>query len=53
VGKEFAQIGLVAVAGILIGGVYSAWKNGSKVAAGVLALAALLALAGAIAWFVS
>ena len=52
-GKEIAQIGLVAVAGILIGGVYSTWKNGSKVTAGVLAAAALLALGGAVAWFVS
>ena len=52
-GKEFAEIGLVALAGILIGGVYSTWKNGSKTTSGVLAVAALLALGGAIAWFVS
>ncbi len=52
-GKEFAEIGLVAVAGILIGGVYSTWKNGSKVTAGVLGVAALLALGGAAAWFLS
>lgn len=52
-GKELAQIGLLAVAGILIGGVYSTWKNNSKVAAAVLAVAALLALGGAVAWFVS
>jgi hypothetical protein len=53
VGKEFAEIGLVAVAGILIGGVYSTWKNNSKIASAVLGVAALLALGGAIAWFVS
>jgi hypothetical protein len=53
VGKEFAEIGLVAVAGILIGGVYSTWKNNSKVTAAVLGVAALLALGGAIAWLVS
>jgi hypothetical protein len=53
VGKEFAQIGLVAVAGILIGGVYSMWNNDRKIGASVLGVAALLALGGAIAWFVS
>lgn len=52
-GKEFAEIGLVALAGILIGGVYSTWKNNSKITAAVLGVAALLALGGAVAWFVS
>lgn len=52
-GKEFAQIGLLAVAGILIGGVYSTWKNDSKTTSVVLAVLALLALGGAVAWFVS
>lgn len=52
-GKEFAEIGLVALAGILIGGVYSTWKNDSKITAAVLGAAALLAIGGAIAWFLS
>ena len=52
-GKEFAEIGLVALAGILIGGVYSTWKNDAKVASVVLGIAALLAIGGAVAWFVS
>jgi hypothetical protein len=53
VGTEIAQVGLLAVAGFLCGGVWSAWKAGKKVMAAVLTLAALLALAGAIAWYVS
>jgi hypothetical protein len=35
VGKELAQIGLVEVAGILIGSVYSTWKT-SKITASAL-----------------
>ena len=47
-----ALIGLLAVAGFLIGGVYTTWKT-AKVMATVLAVAALVALGGAVAWYVS
>lgn len=50
--KDVALIGLLAVAGFLIGGVYTTWKT-AKVMAGVLAVAAVLAIGGAIAWYVS
>lgn len=50
--KDVALIGLLAVAGFLIGGVYTTWKT-AKVMAAVLAVAALLAIGGAIAWYVS
>jgi hypothetical protein len=52
VSKDVALIGLLAVAGFLIGGVYTTWKT-AKLMAGVLAVAAALALGGAIAWYVS
>ena len=51
-GKEWIWIALVAVAGFLLGGVYSAWKT-SKAAAGVLMVLTLLAAGGAIAWYTS
>jgi hypothetical protein len=50
--KDVALVALLAVAGFLIGGVYTTYKT-AKVMAGVLALAALLAIGGAIAWYVS
>jgi hypothetical protein len=50
--KDVALIGLLAVAGFLIGGVYTTWKT-AKVMATVLAVAALVALGGAVAWYVS
>jgi hypothetical protein len=50
--KDVALIGLLAVAGFLIGGVYTTYKT-AKVMAGVLAFAALLAVGGAIAWYLS
>lgn len=50
--KDVALIGLLAVAGFLIGGVYTTWKT-AKLMAGLLAVAALLAIGGAIAWYVS
>ena len=49
-GKDWIWVGLVAVAGFLIGGAYSAWKT-SKIMAGVLALLVALAIAGAVAWY--
>jgi hypothetical protein len=50
--KDVALIGLLAVAGFLIGGVYTTYKT-AKVMAGVLAVLALLAIGGAIAWYAS
>jgi hypothetical protein len=52
VSKDVVLILLLAVAGFLIGGVYTTWKT-AKVMASVLAVAALLAIGGAIAWYVS
>jgi hypothetical protein len=43
---------LLALGGFLVGGVYSTWKT-AKFMAGVLAVAALLAIGGAIFWFAS
>ncbi|MFD2418678.1 hypothetical protein [Amycolatopsis pigmentata] len=48
--KDVVGILLLALAGFLIGGVYSAWKT-AKVMATVLGIAALLAIGGAVAWF--
>lgn len=49
---EYIAIALLAVAGFLIGGVYTMWKT-AKIAATVLGVLALLAAGGAIAWYVS
>ncbi|TCP47972.1 hypothetical protein EV191_111177 [Tamaricihabitans halophyticus] len=49
---EVIVIGLLALAGFLVGGVYSTWKT-AKLVAIVLALLALLAAGGAITWLVS
>ncbi|MGH3621644.1 MAG: hypothetical protein ACRDQ5_07615 [Sciscionella sp.] len=51
-GKEWIWVGLLAVVGFLLGGVYSAWKT-SKAAAGVLFALVLLAAGGATAWYFS
>ncbi|GLY66212.1 hypothetical protein [Amycolatopsis taiwanensis] len=48
--KETIGIILLAVAGFLIGGVYSLWKT-AKFMATVLGIGALLAIGGAVAWF--
>ncbi|HEX3592843.1 MAG TPA: hypothetical protein VHV74_24725 [Pseudonocardiaceae bacterium] len=50
--KEVVLIILIAVAGFLIGGVYTTWKT-AKLTATVLGVAAALAIGGAIAWYVS
>jgi hypothetical protein len=50
--KEVIVIGLIAVAGFLIGGVYSTYKT-AKVLATILALCAAIAVGGAIVWMVS
>lgn len=50
--KEVVLVVLIAVAGFLVGGVYTTWKT-AKVTAAVLGVAAVLAIAGAVAWYVS
>jgi hypothetical protein len=52
VSKETAVSLLVAVAGFLVGGVYTTWKTARTLAI-VLLVAALLAAGGAIAWLAS
>ena len=49
--KEFAVIGLIAVAGFLLGGVYSTWKT-ARLLAIVLGLAAVVAVGGAVVWLI-
>ncbi|WP_020671523.1 hypothetical protein [Amycolatopsis nigrescens] len=48
--KEIVAVLLLALAGFLIGGVYSTWKNGVKWLAIALGLASALAVGGAVAW---
>lgn len=43
---------LLALAGFLVGGVYSTWKT-AKVLAVLLGVGALLAVGGAVAWIFS
>ncbi|HEY7596231.1 MAG TPA: hypothetical protein VH969_24010 [Actinophytocola sp.] len=50
--KELVVIGLFAVAGFLLGGVYSTWKT-ARVLAIILAVAAAVAVAGAVVWLTS
>jgi hypothetical protein len=52
VSKNVAVILLVALAGFLVGGVYTTWKT-ARVTAIVLLVAAVRAAGGAIAWLVS
>ncbi|MFI9816451.1 hypothetical protein [Saccharothrix variisporea] len=49
--KEYVVIGLLALAGFLIGGVYSTWKT-AKAMAVVLGVLAVVAVGGAVAWLV-
>jgi hypothetical protein len=50
--KEVVVIGLVAVAGFLLGGVYATWKT-ARLLAVLLGLAAAVAIGGAIVWLTS
>lgn len=50
--QEYVIIGLLALAGLLIGGVYTTWKS-AKLMAMLLLAAAVLAGGGAIAWWAS
>jgi hypothetical protein len=52
VAPEFIMLALLALAGFLVGGVYSTWKTARGLAV-VLGAAALLAAGGALAWWVS
>lgn len=47
--SALVALGLLALAGFLLGGVYATWRT-AKVTAGLLGIAAVLALAGAAAW---
>ncbi|WP_169816328.1 hypothetical protein [Nocardia miyunensis] len=42
---------LLALAGFLIGGAFTTWKNGSRVLAAILGVCAVLAVAGAVLWW--
>lgn len=46
---QWIIVGLLALAGFLIGGAYTTWKT-AKMMAVVLGAAALLALGGAVLW---
>ena len=50
--KEFIVIGLLAVAGFLVGGVYSTYKT-AKGLAMILGVCAVLAIGGAVVWMIS
>ncbi len=50
--KEVIAVLLLALGGFLVGGVYSTWKT-AKFMAGVLGIAAVLAVGGAIFWYIS
>jgi hypothetical protein len=50
--KEVIVIILIAVAGFLLGGVYSTYKT-AKLLAVILGLAAAVAVGGAVVWMVS
>jgi hypothetical protein len=52
VSKEWLGVGLLALAGFLIGGVYSTWKT-ARFMAVVLGVLAVLAAGGGIAWLAS
>jgi hypothetical protein len=50
--KEFIVIGLLAVAGFLVGGVYSSFKSAMGLAM-ILGVLAVLAVGGAVVWMIS
>jgi hypothetical protein len=47
--KEYVGLGLLALAGFLIGGVYSTWKTAKGMAI-VLIVLTLVAIGAAVAW---
>lgn len=50
--KEIVPVMLLGLGGLLVGGVYSVWKT-AKLMAVVLGLCAVVAIGGAVAWFMS
>lgn len=50
--QHWLAIGLLAIAGFLIGGVYATWRT-AKFVASIIGFLALLAAGGAVAWFLS
>lgn len=50
--REYLIIGLIALAGLLLGGMFATWKT-AKLMATVLLVAALLAGGGALVWWLS
>jgi hypothetical protein len=50
--KEVVVIALIAIAGFLMGGVYSTYRT-AKVLAAVLGLCAAVAVGGAVVWMMS
>lgn len=50
--KEVIVIVLIAVAGFLIGGVYSTYRT-AKLLAAILGICAVLAVGGAVVWLMS
>ncbi|MGB3438503.1 MAG: hypothetical protein WBA97_07090 [Actinophytocola sp.] len=50
--KEVIVIGLLAVAGFLVGGVYSTYRT-AKALAMILGLLAVVAVGGAVVWMAS
>jgi hypothetical protein len=49
--KEVVGLGLLALAGFLLGGVWTTWRT-ARVMAVVLAVFAVLAIGGAVLWLV-
>jgi hypothetical protein len=52
VSKEVVVIGLLALAGFLLGGVYSTYRTARGLAV-LLGAAAVLAIGGAVVWLIS
>ena len=50
--KEVIVVGLLAVAGFLVGGVYSTYRT-AKGLAMILGVCAVLAVGGAVVWMIS
>ena len=50
--QQWIAVGLLAVAGFLIGGVYATWRT-AKFVASIIGFLAVLAFGGAVAWFLS
>ena len=47
----FAYV-LIILGGFLVGGVVSLWRNGSRFGAGLMALLAVMSVAGGVLWLV-